>query len=318
MVDTSKLIRQAHAWTTEVRLNVSFNRSIQFFADPFRSSRYVPDWLWKRLPIVGTFPVDLGAGKSFLYHSIGEEAGKALYWKGPWAFEEGSSKLVYALAKSARVFFDVGAYVGFYTLLVKTANPDVSIFAFEPVPSIHERLSDQIAANDMNSGTTIERAVLSDISAEDVPLFVPRHRWATASSLLADYKRVEKDEILVRSYSLDDYVGERGIQKIDLMKVDVEGAEIRVLRGGEITLRRDRPMVLCEILPQGEANLEDLEGLLQSMRYEAALIGLSELGFGGPISPDSTRVHKNFLLCPAERVEEARALYAICGDCFSL
>ncbi|MEZ4681888.1 MAG: FkbM family methyltransferase [Caldilineaceae bacterium] len=146
---------------------------IQRVAEPFRPSSQIPEWIWKRIPIVGTFPVEVTDNKAFLYRSIGEPAGKVLYWRGNWGFEEGAPQIFYKLAQTAQTFFDIGAYVGYYTLLAATANPNIQVFAFEPVPSINARLHEHIQMNHFHRNTTIEQVVLSDKVERTIPFTFP-------------------------------------------------------------------------------------------------------------------------------------------------
>lgn len=291
---------QTFNWSVKLRLNPRINQVLQVLTSPFRPSNAVPEWVWKRLPIVGTFPVKVAPGKTFLYHSIGESIGKTLYWKGVWMFENGMPALFAELAKSANTFMDIGSYVGFYTLLAKTIHPAICAIAFEPVPSIYQRLSAQIQINNLDGKVILENAVIADEMLRKVPFFVPTHPWATSASLVADFKAVTK-EIHVQSYTLDGYIQSRNVEQVDLIKIDVEGAEYKVLRGAQVTLQQHRPFIFCEILAQEPATLAEIEAILADSNYLAALVTPTGLQPQRKISPDLSRVHKNFLLWPQEK-----------------
>jgi FkbM family methyltransferase len=250
---------------------------------------------------VGTFPVPVDSNRSFLYCSIGEILGKTLYWRGVWSFEEGTLPLFFLMAESASTFIDIGAYVGIYTILAKTANPGIIAYAFEPVPSIHKRLVEHMKMNHLEEGVFLEQAAVSDASVDSIPLYVPQNPWAPSASLLSDYKTTTKNKISVRSYTLDEYVENREIENVDLVKIDVEGAESQVLEGAKNTISRHRPTIICEILPQNVEKLLNIEDVLRKSMYSVSMITPQGLKIQSTITPDTTRANRNFLLYPKEK-----------------
>ena len=226
-----------------------------------------------RLPVVGVFEVNVFPDRVIRYHSSGEYIGKVLYWQGIWTHESTSERILAFLTQQAKVFLDVGAHTGLYTLLVKGINPEVLVYSFEPVPSVYQHLKLNIALNNFTETVTIEQAVVASSSAERVPFFVSPTQLAT-SSLKSEFTqdRHQAETIFVKSYGLDDYVKLNKIQKVDLIKIDVEGAEGEVLAGGQAVLRHHRPIILCEILPKNRQAFPKIEALLQTVQYEYALI----------------------------------------------
>jgi hypothetical protein len=89
--------------------------------------------------------------------------------------------------------------------------------------------------------------------------------------------------------TLDRYVADRGICKIDLLKIDTESTEFRVLRGMQNILRRDRPDILCEVL-QGRASEAALEDLLGPLGYHYYLLTPA-----GPAERDHIEGHPDWL-----------------------
>jgi hypothetical protein len=71
--------------------------------------------------------------------------------------------------------------------------------------------------------------------------------------------------------TLDRYVADRQIPKVDLVKIDTESTECQVLRGMRTTLKRDRPDILCEVL-RGSASVGDLEEMLGPLGYHYYLL----------------------------------------------
>lgn len=161
------------------------------------------------------------------------------------------------------VFFDIGSYFGWYSLwLAKQSG--ASAFAFEPVPVNYELLAENVRLNSAENVRTFPVA-LSDQPGEvcfQIPLADNR---GTGRIVAEGGQRVP-------AITLDAFVAEQGISRIDAMKIDVEGAEVRVLAGGRETLEKFRPAILIELNPKR------LELLAAS---EAALLAaLRDLGYG--------------------------------------
>lgn len=129
------------------------------------------------------------------------------------------------------VMFDVGANVGDYTaMLFDRFGQDARIFAFEPSMGAYDQLARQFGAI---PSITLNRLALSD-SAGDRTLHSD-----TDGSTIASLEHLENpirpfdpgQFQTVACMRLDDYCAERGIERIDFLKVDVEGHELSVLRG---------------------------------------------------------------------------------------
>jgi len=79
------------------------------------------------------------------------------------------------------------------------------------------------------------------------------------------------DELTIPSVTLDGFCSRQGLRP-DLMKIDVEGAELHVLRGARNVLADSRPLIYCEIHPQQMANcggsVNELTGLLSETGYD--------------------------------------------------
>jgi FkbM family methyltransferase len=119
------------------------------------------------------------------------------------------------------VFVDVGAHVG----LIST--PDVAVHAFEPHPVKGEALRRNLALNSVPA--TVNALALSDRKG-DVAFDADSHSIYKAGA----------DAIKVRTERLDDYFDDRGIETVDVLKLDVEGHEEAVLHGAERTLASGR------------------------------------------------------------------------------
>jgi FkbM family methyltransferase len=173
-----------------------------------------------------------------------------LLMHGEWEPEE--TELVKKLIKPGDVFVDVGANLGYYSLIAARAGAS-HVYAFEAQPSTYELLGKNVIINWMTKFITCENlAVYSHRT--DLEFFV-RNRYPGNSSLgFTPADQLEKwfdtaTPVKVHTVSIDDYFADKP-EKIDLIKVDVEGAEPAVFEGARRTLTRNRDIrILCEWSP---------------------------------------------------------------------
>ena len=147
------------------------------------------------------------------------------------------------LLRPGSVAVDVGANIGVWSLLAAERQPDARIHAFEPVPEVAARCRRHVALNELD---TIVLNV-SALAAEDgvAPFYAIRTVNTGASSLI---RRRPADEITVPVVTLDTYVERARLDRVDVLKVDVEGAERLVFIGGRRTLSgADAPAIFFEV-----------------------------------------------------------------------
>lgn len=163
-------------------------------------------------------------------------------------YETGLQQLVVAMLKPGMTFFDLGAHVGFYTVAAaQQVGPGGAVHAFEPLLSNAELLEQSIAANRF-AQVRVNRMAVSD-HAGSVSLHVPRGEGHNASGFatLMDFFPDALTET-VTSIPLDDYVRVNQIQHIDLIKMDIEAAEVLALRGmAQLLQAADKPRILSEV-----------------------------------------------------------------------
>ena len=142
--------------------------------------------------------------------------------------------------RPGNVFFDVGANVGFYTLLAAArVGPSGRVVAFEPWPGNIAYLEKHLAVN------RVRNAIVVQSACADRPGWEPFHPGANcALGRLAEAPEAAQrpDAVRVPVQTLDAYSGQSGIVP-DVVKIDVEGAELRVLHGARHLLERARPRI---------------------------------------------------------------------------
>jgi FkbM family methyltransferase len=136
------------------------------------------------------------------------------------------------------VVVDGGAHIGVLTLLAASLCPRGTVYAFEPAPATADYLEGNVRANGL-ANVVVERAVLGAVDGEVGFQFEPDY---PAGSHVGDAPAV-------RAVRLDTWAGEHGLDRIDLVKLDLEGAEIAAIEGGARTLTDLRPIVVVECNP---------------------------------------------------------------------
>jgi FkbM family methyltransferase len=153
------------------------------------------------------------------------------------------------LRKGGQVFIDIGANVGFYTLAA--ANSFDKVYSFEPSPYTFGRLIHNVEINNFASVTAIN-AGLSDVKSE-MDLYVnPFNNGGCSLNAFPEaIKNLYPDyvwgSVRVNVEVLDEVIDSRGIIGVDLIKIDVEGHELCVIRGAQKTITTYRPLIYAEV-----------------------------------------------------------------------
>lgn len=180
--------------------------------------------------------------------------GRSIYYLGDW--EHWDTLYWRRTVKPGWTVVDVGANLGYYALLAsRLVGPQGRVFAFESTPSTYRTLLENVALNEAHNITAC-RVALCDFCGS----------VSVIEQEEDGYNRIglggELGAHRVPSLTLDRFVNERKIERIDLVKVDIEGAEYRFLQGGRATIERFRPIVAVELHPAAlatfGATLEDL------------------------------------------------------------
>ncbi|MHB8886749.1 MAG: FkbM family methyltransferase [Methylovirgula sp.] len=187
----------------------------------------------------------------------------------PQYFDPAERELLRKRMKPDFIFLDIGANIGGYSLFVAAcANQGARILAIEPQPEIFERLVYNIRQNPFATIKAIDCAV-ADIDTE-ITLFIdPENRGETSMRIINS--DVEGIKIRVPAKALASIVAEEGFERIDAMKLDVEGAEDLILE----PYFREMPetlwpeLLLIEFVPQRWTI--DLPALLAELGYQAIL-----------------------------------------------
>jgi FkbM family methyltransferase len=175
------------------------------------------------------------------------------YWLG--SYEMDAVVRFAAAVPAGGTVFDLGANVGYYTLLSAVkAGPEGRVYAFEPLPRNLGYLRRHLALNRLTNVTVVAAAV-SDRGGTA--------RFAEDAS--TSRGRIGAGGFEVRAVALDDWIEKEGIPDPALLKIDIEGAEFRALQGARRMLARSRPPIFLST-HSGSVH-RDCLSLLKSIQY---------------------------------------------------
>ena len=140
------------------------------------------------------------------------------------------------------VFVDVGANIGLFTL--KAATIVSRVVAAEPGADAGQQLKQNLALNAFTNVTIVPKAI-SDAVGKAVLFHNPLGDDPQAFSLINDGTSTESEEVEITT--LDNLVADAGVDRVDCIKIDVEGAEDRVIGGAAKTLDAFHPTVIFEM-----------------------------------------------------------------------
>jgi FkbM family methyltransferase len=184
---------------------------------------------------------DLG---QHMYVSPSDALERTIYCKG--VYESEVAAAFCRLIHPGSTVFDIGAHVGYYTLLAAARVGQLGcVHSFEPIRDIFNRLQNNVALNGYQNVHS-NCLALSDKEGS-LAIYPASGGHSTTSSVLMQPGKTDLVSIKVASTTIDAYVNRRGLQRVDLIKVDAEGAEFSLLRGGQETLARYGPDVILEM-----------------------------------------------------------------------
>ena len=225
----------------------------------------------------------------------------------PWPtspLETSEQRLLSRVTRSGDVVFDIGANVGLHTgLLSRLVGPTGRVYAFEPNPLLAQCLERTVAGL---SNARLYGVALSDTEA-DAMLYIPAdHTMASLADWTRGRSETSTQQVHCPQAALDAVIARDGLPVPDVVKCDVEGAELRVFKGAHHTLNRaDAPLILFE------ANVHNARGFnLSVVAAKSYLQSLALPNFdffevcdGGTLRPAerSEFEHANILAVPESR-----------------
>ncbi len=168
---------------------------------------------------------------------LNEEIDNSIYYQG--CFEPMTVRLIEKYVKSGMTVVDIGANVGCHTLrFAKQVGPSGKVIAFEPTKYAYEKLQKNVALN-LLKNITVEKTALSDEAAKS--------RTVNFKSSYPLDNKVKRAKDTIDFTTLDDYVAGHNVGKVDVIKLDVDGYEYKIIRGALETIKADKPIIITEL-----------------------------------------------------------------------
>jgi FkbM family methyltransferase len=184
-------------------------------------------------------------------------------------YEPALQDAIAANLKPGDVFYDIGANIGFFSLIAaRRVGPSGQVYAFEPVPANAAAIERSAHLNGFAQIDVFGEAV--GARSRRGELCLAHHiGGATLDSVGVppDFRgRIEVDIV-----SIDEVRAPRGLRPANLVKIDVEGAELQALEGMTAMLREDRPLIIYEVDDETRAGMQQkldaIAAFLQTFSY---------------------------------------------------
>jgi FkbM family methyltransferase len=232
---------------------------------PHRGKWKVVSWLRRRFPVAVAGEMIEKRGGLVWSLDPSDYVCEDLFWIGEkdhWELFH-LSRVIKGIYSADCTFLDIGANFGYYSMvLAHTFGSHFQAYAFEPNPTVYERLVRNIG---LNSGVTVHPFMVG-VGDQAGTVGMTCHDSNSGTT------RLDGDgDVAVTT--IDAFCAQRSIKRVDVMKVDVEGFELKVLHGARSTVLRDHPVVLIEINPpllqlHGSHTQQGLISELQSLGYD--------------------------------------------------
>lgn len=230
------------AATQEFATDGLLSRMRRFLKKPWHEKSRTFYFRWIRVFPNVPVPVRLPFGGWWLARN--DYLGATLFYDG---FESAERTFAENFVRPGATVLDIGAHHGYYTLLFsRKVGVEGRVVAFEPSPRERQRLALHLRINRCKN-VAIEDCALGEAEGME-QLYLANARESGLNSLRKPAVSARTELVSIRTRCLDRVLRERGIERVDFIKLDVEGAELSVLKGAtELLHRRPRPIILAEV-----------------------------------------------------------------------
>ena len=167
--------------------------------------------------------------------------------------------------KKGNTILDIGAHIGLYAAPLSSLTGELGkVYCFEPTPETFKVLSKTVKINKLTNVKCINAAVTETTGKINFNLTSLDGKGSNANSIVETERT--KNSVEVHAYSIDDFRLQNKL-KIDVLKIDVEGAELNALKGAQKTFIEDRPLGILALHPESITkmghSLEEIWDLMQ-------------------------------------------------------
>ena len=169
----------------------------------------------------------------------------SIMWTG--SYEPVSLSIWSRLAGHANLVFDIGAYSGVYGMAAARKNSNCTVMCIEPLDMNFSRIRENIILNAFNNVSILPIAVSNTEGEININLYSDRKDFLAPESSIKIIDRIPVSMKKVQSISIDALVQLNSIRKVDLVKIDVNAAELEVVEGMRKTIETSRPDLLIAV-----------------------------------------------------------------------
>jgi FkbM family methyltransferase len=256
-----------------------------------------------KIPVSGTIKIKL-TDDQFILMATNQTnyLTKKVFWGGIEDYEYPTVSIFLKLIQDMDCFMDIGSNIGYYSLMAARLNPRIIVYAFEPLPSAFLFLQKNIQLNRLDNIKPF-RIALSDKTekaeffATKMPKALYLKHHISGTSNLARAKDSYAEKIKVNTQTLDSFIQQHAIRSVDLLKLDTEGTENLILKGGRELIADQKPIIISEVLPgKIEKELDDFYRTNNYQYYAAkpdGLVAIDSLSGYSNAKEDFFFVHKS-------------------------
>jgi FkbM family methyltransferase len=218
------------------------------------------------------------------------------------AYEILETSILRKIASQSNLVVDIGANIGYYAVELGMSLPDsATLIAFEPIARSFNQLVRNIELNNLKCKIITSKTAISNIDSE-LELFVPKVSGSSATSARNLHPREEYVIEKVKALQLDTFFRENQIGACDLIKIDVEGAELLAIKGANNVIDTFQPVIFAELLRKWSAEFEyhpnDVIQILSTKGYKCFAVSPE---FPEIIQIDDETIETNFIfVAPAK------------------
>lgn len=166
------------------------------------------------------------------------------------------------------VFFDIGSNIGAYLYIAKKYTEPNNIYGFEPIPELYHKLLTIFRTVNISNVALSNENAIKDFKIPIIEGTAFSARGTLNTDYIEDGENNSK-EFTVTTRKMDQFISENNIPNVDLVKIDVEGHEIKVIEGGLESIKKFKPSLIIEIEQRHHnTNLNEIIDWIKGLGYK--------------------------------------------------
>lgn len=187
-------------------------------------------------------------------------------------YEKETKDFLNAEVKAGMIVLEAGANTGTETLLLsKLVGTKGKVYAFEPVPFIFNKLDKNISVNGLQN--VVHEQLAIGESEQEISFFVADENYTNqglSSKKAGVHSKLQK-KITVNQVTIDNYLERMGVERLDFIKMDIQGAEFDLLKGAEKTFKKFHPKIFLEAYDNWSP-LKEILDWFETMEYDVFVL----------------------------------------------